>query len=518
MNDTGLTPVPPREMMFEETDHHVRGVPPSLASAIPARSYEITWPVTWTTPRIFTAWEVDQDRFELVKMVGKGMYGAVAQARDHLTGKMVGIKRISPVFGSHIPFDHTKRIYREVQILSQLKHSNIISLLHICQPPNLSTYEDLYVVFDFLDSDLKDLFLKSELTLSEYHVKWFMYQLFLGMAACHAGGVMHRDIKPANVLITERCDLKICDFGLARLLGMEGPAPPSSTALPSQQGSSGGARAAGELQESFPRGGADTEEDRAMMGLADPRARDVPKHERASLLALEHAQAGQEVRSKTLHVQTRWYRAPELPLYHDGAYTPAIDVWSVGCIFGEFCGTLGDLPPGKRRGAMFPGGYSYESPTGTSRVGQNEKKSQLRTICEVMGCPSAEVRASISRESQEAGALLEMAINHPSKLPDDPAVPLGVRFPYASSHMLDLLKKCLAFEPRERISAQQALQHPWFLEVRREDAEAATQSGTYVRFPEEPTPENIRRLMGEIIRKFNTSVPPNWLELSKASP
>jgi len=497
-------------------------LPVMVPTSIPSRSYEVTWPVNWVVRQQFQSWDLDHERFQLIKMVGQGCYGAVAQARDHMTGKLVGIKRIPSVFGRHVPFDHTKRIYREMHILTQLHHANVVSLVHVQQPRNLATFTELYIVFEFLDSDLKELFKRTDLpALSEYHIKWFMYQLFMGLSVCHAAGVMHRDLKPANILITESCNLKICDFGLSRLSSNEGPSAHATAAAAAAAAAPRATPSGAGDAATSPNSGEDLDEERAMMGLSDPRARDVPAHERASLLALEHSQAQAAVRSKTLHVQTRWYRAPELPLYANGMYTPAIDIWSAGCVFGEFMETLGEGP----RGAMFPGGTSHESPrvhgsgpastsTSSSTAGQREKKTQLRVICEVLGCPSKEVRAAIAAESPEAGELLAQAIgtNPSTALPDTPTTPLGARFPHATPLMLDLLTRCLAFDPRERISAREAMAHPWFEGVRRVKEEGAPQPP--VVFEVEPTPENIRVLMGEAIRKFNPLIPPNWWDIA----
>jgi hypothetical protein len=82
---------------------------------IPARSYDVTWPVTWQAPPNFAHWAIDHSRFEFLRRdLATGAYGQVAFARDHLHGgRHVTIKKISPVFGHDIPFEHTKRIYSE---------------------------------------------------------------------------------------------------------------------------------------------------------------------------------------------------------------------------------------------------------------------------------------------------------------------------------------------------------------------------------------------------------------------
>jgi mitogen-activated protein kinase 1/3 len=68
---------------------------------------------------------------------------------------------------------------------------------------------------EYVQSDLKKI-IKSELLLSELHVKVIIYNLLCGLKWIHSAQVLHRDIKPSNILINEDCHIKICDFGLAR--------------------------------------------------------------------------------------------------------------------------------------------------------------------------------------------------------------------------------------------------------------------------------------------------------------
>ena len=218
----------------------------------------------------------------------------------------------------------------------------------------------------------------------------------------------------------------------------------------------------------------------------------------------------------TQHVQTRWYRAPELPLFHNGEYTPAIDVWSAGCIFGEFLAMLRPYSGAGHRGALFPGGQSHESPRAG---GAREKKDQLRIICEVLGVPGGEARARLCGGDAEAAALLREAC---AGLPGGgaPALPLPDRFPAATPAMLDLLGRMLALDARDRVSAEAALAHAFFGEgpapVRRLEAEAALAGVRPVVFAEAVTPGSIRRLFGEEIRRYNAAIPADWMEIARA--
>ena len=70
---------------------------------------------------------------------------------------------------------------------------------------------------EYFPSDLKKLF-RSPIYLTTSHISLLSYNILLGMKFLHKAGVLHRDIKPANILINEDCDIKLCDFGLARVI------------------------------------------------------------------------------------------------------------------------------------------------------------------------------------------------------------------------------------------------------------------------------------------------------------
>jgi len=128
----------------------------------------------------------------------------------------------------------------------------------------------------------------------------------------------------------------------------------------------------------------------------------------------------------TDYVATRWYRAPEI-LLGSNKYTKGVDMWSIGCILGEL---LGGKP-------MFPG---------TSTM------NQLDRIIEVTGRPNAEDIEAI--RSPFAATMLE-------SLPPSNPRSLSDMYPNASAEALDLLRKLLQFNPIKRITAEEALAHPF---------------------------------------------------------
>lgn len=154
------------------------------------------------------------NRYRLIRPIGQGAYGLVCSAEDILTGEMVAIKKIASV--AHNAID-CKRTLREMKLLRHFNHENVIGLRDVYIPEQQShDFEDVYTVSELMDSDLHQI-ITSQQQLTDEHCQYFSYQILRALKHIHSANVLHRDLKPSNILLNGNCDLKICDFGLARV-------------------------------------------------------------------------------------------------------------------------------------------------------------------------------------------------------------------------------------------------------------------------------------------------------------
>ncbi|KHN32349.1 Mitogen-activated protein kinase like MMK1 [Glycine soja] len=318
--------------------------------------------------------------------IGKGAYGIVCSALNSETNEHVAIKKIANAFDNKID---AKRTLREIKLLRHMDHENVtvkhfefevmnddcsmmgawgvvnivgdivirdqnaapvVAIRDIVPPPQREIFNDVYIAYELMDTDLHQI-IRSNQGLSEEHCQYFLYQILRGLKYIHSANVLHRDLKPSNLLLNANCDLKICDFGLARVTS--------------------------------------------------------------------------ETDFMTEYVVTRWYRAPEL-LLNSSDYTAAIDVWSVGCIFME----LMDRKP------LFPG---------------RDHVHQLRLLMELIGTPS----------EADLGFLNENAKRYIRQLPLYRCQSFQEKFPHVHPEAIDLVEKMLTFDPRKRITVEDALAHPY---------------------------------------------------------
>eukprot|EP00388_Colpodella_angusta_P004315 GDKJ01014342.1.p1 GENE.GDKJ01014342.1~~GDKJ01014342.1.p1 ORF type:complete len:326 (+),score=41.70 GDKJ01014342.1:34-1011(+) len=291
-----------------------------------------------------------EELYDKAECVGEGTYGVVHRARCKNTGRTVALKKVR--------LDHEDEgvpgtAIREICLLKELRHTNIVTMYDVvCQPTQL------YLVFEYLDYDLKKFMKAHSCDLNMQQVKSFAYQLLNGIAYCHSHRVLHRDLKPQNLLLNNDGILKIADFGLARAFS-------------------------------------------------------IP------------------VKTYTHEVVTLWYRAPEI-LLGQRQYATPVDLWSVGCIIAEMCTGV----------ALFPGDSEIDT---------------IFKIFRTLGTPNETVWPGINQ-------LPDMKPTFP-KWKVDPRQRLKEICKKMDPVGLELLAELLTYDPVERITAIQALNHPWFRDL-----------------------------------------------------
>ncbi|KAL5098830.1 hypothetical protein RYX36_003157 [Vicia faba] len=156
--------------------------------------------------------EVSSKYVPPLRPIGRGAYGIVCAAVNSDTREEVAIKKIANTFDNIID---AKRTLREIKLLRHMDHENIIAIKDIIRPPQKDAFNDVYIVYELMDTDLHQI-IRSNQPLNLDHCQYFLYQLLRGLKYVHSANVLHRDLKPSNLLLNGNCDLKIGDFGLAR--------------------------------------------------------------------------------------------------------------------------------------------------------------------------------------------------------------------------------------------------------------------------------------------------------------
>lgn len=330
-------------------------------------------------------------RYEFQSVLGEGAYGVVYSAIDTVTKQPVAIKQVLDIFNC---ITDAKRTLREIKILGNLNHENITKLLDVKSISSIDKFDSLFVVIDLMETDLhKIIYSHQPLTID--HRRFFMYQILRGLKYIHSANIIHRDLKPSNLLVNSNCDLKICDFGLARVLDC----------------------------------------DIYLSG----------------------------------YVETRWYRAPEI-LLEGSTYGAAIDMWSVGCIFYELI----------MRKPLFPGKSTL---------------NQISIIVEKIGLPKDEDLDFVQ---------LPRAKSYLRTLGKHATIDWNKLISRGTKDEIDLIKKMLSWNPSKRITADIALNHPYFDSLHDPFDEPVTfPIDTFEFEGENTTVEEMRKFIWDELATFN---------------
>lgn len=334
---------------------------------------------------------------------------------------------------------------REMSILRQLNHPNLPRLQYksviynviskVLRPPN-DNCDCLCLIEENCGVNLTNIAMSSPRVggWSVQHIKFIMYQLFRTLKYLHvyndiyyslqSAQIVHRDIKPANILLNSIPKLTLIDFGLSRQISTE------------------------YLQDDLP-----------------------------IINSVDHRAGVQRVEDLTPLVVTRNYRAPELSL-RQGRYDGAIDIFSVGCVMYELLQTLQPhadsvkylniTPLFSSRSDSIIEGKKYEDTETPLNQILERPKEHIQQIISVIGTPSEDDLEFIVDEE------LKRTVR---ELRHVDAVNWNRMLPYLASEEstsgVDLMKRCLEFNPHKRITVDEALSHPYLSSVRNEAEETS---------------------------------------------
>lgn len=156
-------------------------------------------------------YETKPEYYKVGKVIGKGAFGKVNLAIHRLTGKFVALKSISKAMMSDE--SSLKKVRQEYNILKRARHQNIVRLYE-----SYDTEAHIVYVMEVCGGGDLLTYVRRRRKLKEDYAKFLFGQIISGLQYVHSKGVLHRDIKLDNILLTSEGDVKICDFGVSKLV------------------------------------------------------------------------------------------------------------------------------------------------------------------------------------------------------------------------------------------------------------------------------------------------------------
>eukprot|EP00759_Apiculatamorpha_spiralis_P003986 PhF_6_TR12262/c0_g1_i1/m.19431 len=296
------------------------------------------------------------DEYEKHERLGEGVFGVVYKGVSKETGDVVALKRIRLDSEEGVP----QSVFREISVLIDMDHDNIVKLHKV-----FHMQSTVVLALEYCDTDVAKYLSACCGRLSPKLIQHIIRQLLLSIEYIHRHNIIHRDLKPHNLLLKSNLDLKLADFGLARMMSI-----PTKT--------------------------------------------------------------------YTSQVVTLWYRAPDV-LLGSSDYGTAVDIWSVGIIFLEL--VLGEPP--------------FQGTTETQLLLQ---------MFRFFGTPSPDPTSWPSMHTYPQSPihfskpeLTDIRFNQ-----DLPALLTPCAMEKLGEEGVQLVLELLKFEPSHRITAAQALEHPYF--------------------------------------------------------
>ncbi|KIJ54296.1 hypothetical protein M422DRAFT_221842 [Sphaerobolus stellatus SS14] len=148
--------------------------------------------------------------YQIIRDIAEGTFGKVKMAKHVITGQIVAMKFLSK---DVVNSSGTKtRVLREVQYMRILKHPHIVKLYEV-----ISTPTHIIIVLEYVGGELFNYIVKNG-QMRESVARRFFQQLISGIDYSHRRKVIHRDLKPENVLLDDKLNVKIADFGLSNVV------------------------------------------------------------------------------------------------------------------------------------------------------------------------------------------------------------------------------------------------------------------------------------------------------------